>query len=77
MEKEKHLTTKKTTIKVLNDTNKELVVRQNIRGMLPTTVKVQPRKAVAVFMRTDEIFLKVWNGNVIMLKDAEKNLKKV
>jgi len=61
--------TNKTTILVFNDTDKELIVRINIAGAMPTVAKVQPRKQIAVFMKSNKIFFKIWNDNVIMFQD--------
>ena len=56
-------------IRVLNDTEKDLTVR-----LLPPNTSVdlrakaiQPRKMAAVFVQSNKVFLKIWDGNTILL----------
>lgn len=56
-------------IRVLNDTEKDLTVR-----LLPPNTGldlkpkvIQPHKMIAVFIQNNKVFLKVWDGNTIML----------
>lgn len=52
----------KTRIRVLNDTSKDLVIRRP-----PTSHKIQPQKMMLEFVEGNEVFLKVWDGNMILL----------
>ena len=63
---------KKPIIRVCNDTNAPLVVRLNLLHTLPSVVNVQPQKEVAFFMRSNQIFFKVWPNNVVMFMDLEE-----
>lgn len=56
----------RTTIKILNDTDEELTVRQ----ASPSVFRVKPQKMCVVFVRGDEVFFKIWNGNVVMFADG-------
>ena len=52
----------KTRIRVLNDTSTELVIRRP-----PTSHKIQPQKMMLEFVEGNEVFLKIWDGNVMLL----------
>ena len=56
----------KTRIRVLNDTSKELTLRRP-----PTVHKVQPQKMTLEFIEGNEVFLKIWDGNVVLLSKDE------
>lgn len=56
-------------IRILNDTTKDLTVR-----LLPPNTGldlkpkvIQPLKMAAVFIQNNKIFLKIWDGNTILL----------
>lgn len=52
----------KTRIRILNDTSTQLTIRRP-----PTSHKIQPQKMMLEFVEGNEVFLKVWDGNVILL----------
>ena len=56
----------KTKIRILNDTSKELLIRRP-----PTSHKVQPQKMMLEFVEGNEVFLKIWDGNVVLLSKDE------
>lgn len=60
---------KNRMIKFFNDTNKPMTVRINIADCLPTVKQVKPQKTIAVFTRSSEVFVKVWEDNVILFQD--------
>ena len=52
----------KTRINILNDTSDTLTVRRP-----PTTHTIQPQKMTVEIIEGDEVFLKIWDNNVILL----------
>lgn len=62
----------KCIIRIFNDTSKPLTVRL-VSGfeLYPRFITLQPQKQIAVFMKTTKVFLKVWDNNLIMLKEEE------
>ena len=61
------LVSSKTRIIVFNDTKEELVIR-----LPPTATKLEPKKMKAIFLPTNDVFFKIWDGNVIMFQPKEK-----
>lgn len=66
----KEASPRKTAILFLNDTDKPIKVRQNVAQCLPSVKTVEPQKLCAFFMRSDELFLKIWNDGTILIKDG-------
>ncbi len=54
----------------MNDTDKPIKIRQKVAGCPPSIKQVEPQKLAAFFMKSDELFIKVWNDGVILIKDG-------
>jgi len=61
------------TLQIFNDTQKELTLRINIKDSLPSVTKVEPQHIKAVFMQTEEVLIKLWNDNVLLVQDIKKD----
>ena len=59
----------KIRIMLLNDTLQDFRVRLHTLHSEPTTLKLEPRKIKTVFMETDTVMVKIWDGNVILIQD--------
>jgi hypothetical protein len=66
----KEPTTRKTRILFMNDSDKPIQVRQHIAHCLPSVKTVDPQKLCVFFMRSDEIFVKVWDDGIMLIKDG-------
>jgi len=62
---------KKIRIRILNDTSKELIVRRP-----PTSHKIKPQKMTLEFVDGDEILLKIWDNNIILISKDNIVVKK-
>jgi phage shock protein A len=60
----------KTRIVFMNDTKNPIKIRQHVASCLPSVKTIEPQKLAAFFMRSDELFLKVWNDGTILIKDG-------
>jgi hypothetical protein len=69
---EKQLREKSVTVRVFNDTDEPLKVKI-VSGLKPALVTVQPQKQIAVFMRSNILFFKIWNNNMVMFKEVGEN----
>ena len=56
-------------IRVFNDTRKTLNVRINIKDSVPSNTTVEPQKSIAIFTKTDDVLVKLWEGNVLLIQD--------
>ena len=56
-------------IRLFNDTRKTLNVRINIKDSVPSNTTVEPQKCIAIFTKTDDVLVKLWEGNVLLIQD--------
>jgi len=63
---------KRTRIHVFNDTDKPLTVRINIVETQPNVITVEPQKQAMIFLKSDDVFFKVWKDNVVLFQDVAK-----
>lgn len=56
-------------IRFFNDTKETITVRVNIAGTLPTVCNVEPQREKAVWTKTDEVLVKLWSDNTLMIQD--------
>ena len=65
-EQEQHV-----NVRVLNDTEEKLLIR------LPpfSHIKLEPRKMGVVFLRTRQLFFKIWPQNVVLFADYKEGIE--
>lgn len=65
-EREQHV-----NVRVMNDTEEELLIR------LPpfSHIKLEPRKMGVVFLRTRQLFFKIWPRNTVLIADYKEGIE--
>jgi hypothetical protein len=61
----------KVNVRILNDTEEELLIR------IPpySHTKLQPRKMGVVFLKTRQLFFKIWPKNVVLFADYKEGIE--
>jgi len=58
-----------TAIRVFNDTTKTWIVRIVTKDNIPTSTAVQPQKSILANTQSEELLVKLWNNNVLLVQD--------
>lgn len=69
---QKLLVQKNGNIQFLNDTTEDITVRINLMNAQPRAVTVKPQKMIAIFPKSTDVLVKVWDNNVVLFQDITK-----
>ena len=60
-------------IKIMNDTKKPMTLRVQHKGALPAITEVKPLEMIAIFNMEGDVFIKVWDNNIVLIQELEEN----
>ena len=57
--------------KIMNDTRKTMRLRVHHKGAMPAVVDVEPQGTKAIFNMKNDVFIKVWDNNTVLIQELD------